>query len=237
MAEPDPQANEAPQPLVGFLTNEQWDELLARVDALVQRMDSLPPGKVKDQVFDLLNGIDAIHREALRRLVRLFKPGGLEQICTDPAIRTLLELYDLLPATAEKSKGAFPIPVRVVRTTPPAPVRYPHWVPVANSVEELAPGAVREVTADDVPMLLARRGREIFAVAARCAVDGAAMQGATLNGLTLVCPRHAGCYYDVRQGTHLGGSERLACYPVRVDETGRVLVGLDMDFHPNLPSM
>ena len=41
--------------------------------------------------------IDALHREALHRLVRLFKERVLEQVATDPAIRTLLEMYDLLP--------------------------------------------------------------------------------------------------------------------------------------------
>jgi len=38
-----------------------------------------------------------LHREALHRLVRLFKERVLEQVATDPAIRTLLEMYDLLP--------------------------------------------------------------------------------------------------------------------------------------------
>ena len=52
----------------------------------------------------------------------------------------------------------------------------------------------------------------------------------------LACPNHPGCYYDVRQGTRIGGSEKIVCYPVKVDEDDRVLVGLDMDFTPDLPS-
>ena len=33
-----------------------------------------------------------------------------------------------------------------------------------------------------------------------------------------------------------GGGASLACYPVKTDDAGRVLVGFDMDFKPGLPS-
>ena len=61
------------------------------------------------------------------------------------------------------------------------------------------------------------------------------MRGATLSGYTLTCPNHSGCHYDVRQGTRIGGGEKIACFPVKQDENGRLLVGLDMDFTPSLP--
>jgi hypothetical protein len=48
--------------------------------------------------------IDSVHREAITRLVALFKDGVLEQVIQDPAIRTLMEMYDLLPTTSPCAK-------------------------------------------------------------------------------------------------------------------------------------
>lgn len=233
-----PPAGPPPQPLVGYLGNDEWDGLLAEVDALVKRMESLPDSAVRDDVFRLLEGIDAIHREALRRLVRLFKEGVLEQVVTDPAIHTLMELYDLLPATAQPQAPAAPkrfatIPIHVASAR--APARYPHWVPVLAHVDELPAGATRAVRADDESLLLARREDRVYAMGDRCAVDGAPLAGATLDGYTLTCPRHAGCHYDVRTGKRLGGGPALDCHPVRIGDDGRVLAGFDMDFRPELP--
>lgn len=231
----------ADQRLVGFLSNDEWDALLAEVNERIGRMEALPDGETKQQVFELLNGIDAMHREALRRLVRLFKEGVLEQVVTDPAIHTLMELYDMLPDSVAPppAKPAFPtIPIRAVRAAPPpTPLRYPHWVPMLTRSDALPSGALRDdLVIDGQPLLLARHDDEWYALDALCPVDGASLQGASLSGYTLTCPNHAGCHYDVRTGGRIGGGSGIACHPVRIDEQGRVLVGLDMDFTPSLPS-
>ena len=226
------------QSLVGFLSNEQWDALLADVNQHVERIEAWPEGETRQQVFDLLNGIDAMHREALRRLVRLFKEGVLEQVVTDPAIHTLMELYDLLPVAdgdAPSDKPAYPtIPIRPLRAQP---LRYPHWVPVLADAREFSADTVRaDLAVDGAPLLLARRNDEWFALDGVCAQDGASLEGASASGYTLSCPRHAGCHYDLRTGARIGGGTAIACHPVRIDEQGRVMVGLDMDFKPSLPS-
>ena len=238
MAEP-----EVDQPLVGFLSNDAWDALLADVNERVERMEALADGQTKQQVFALLNSIDALHREALHRLVRLFKEGVLEKVVSDPAIHTLMELYDLLPAgeadTAAPPRPAFPtIPIRSVASTPPpSPLRYPHWVPALAQADDLPDGSLRDDLAlDGLPLLLARRDAQWFAVDAVCPVDGAPLQGARWSGFTLSCPRHAGCHYDIRNGARVGGGPALACHPVQLDAQGRVMVGLDMAFTPSMPS-
>jgi nitrite reductase/ring-hydroxylating ferredoxin subunit len=226
------------QPLVGFMPNDDWDALLADLNHRIEQLEALPDAQTRQQVFDLLNGIDTLHREGLSRLVRLFKGGVLEQVVTDPAIHTLMELYDLLPET-EAPKAKFPtIPIRAVATAPPTPLRYPHWVPVLAHRDELAVGALRDdLDVDGEALLLARRGDdEWYALEAACAVDGASLQGARLSGYTLSCPYHAGCHYDIRSGARIGGGAAVACHPVRIDADARVLVGLDMDFTPALPS-
>lgn len=234
-------AQSADQPLLGFMPNDEWDALLAELNERIERMEALPDGETKQQVFDLLDGIDTMHREALRRLVRLFKEGVMEQVVTDPAIHTLMELYDLLPEGAAATKPAAPrfptIPIRAVPPSAPAPLRYPHWVPVLSSRDDLLPGSVRDdIVLDGLPLLLARRDDEWFALDAACPVDGASLHGARSSGYTLSCPNHAGCHYDIRNGARVGGGAPIACHPVRIGDDGRVLVGLDMDFIPSLPS-
>lgn len=230
------------QQLLGFLSNAEWDGLIGEVNALIEQMEALPAGRVREGVFRLLDGIDAIHRGALRRLVRLFKEGVMEKVVTDPAIHTLMELYDLLPAGLPQEPAISngpkfaTIPIRVARPAPAAP-RYPHWVPVLTQQDALSAGSVRDdIVADGLPVLLARQSERWYAMDARCPVDGVPLQGAVLNGYTLTCPSHSGCHYDVRNGARIGGGRSLGCYPVRVDPQGRVLLGLDMDFEPELPS-
>jgi nitrite reductase/ring-hydroxylating ferredoxin subunit len=219
---------EKPQALIGFMPNDEWDALLAHVNGLIQQMDELPEDNVKTAIFELLDGIDAIHREALLRLVRLFKEGVLEQVATDPAIHTLLELYDMLPQQPEE--------VERVHAAPSAKPRDPHWVPVLQRQDELSPGTAREFVVADSAVLLCRRADLFFALESFCAQDGASLSGATLSGYTLTCPNHPACHYDVRRGKRVGSNEVITCYPVKQEEDGRVLVGFDMDFTPSLPS-
>ena len=229
-----------PQPLLGFMSNDAWEALVARLGHRIDAMEAWPDGEARQSVFALLNDIDSVHREALHRLVRLFKEGVLDKVVTDPAIHTLMELYDLLPESpTAPPKPAFPtIPIRAVRAAPPPPpLRYPHWVPALSQERELPSGALRTgLSIDGVPMLLARRDDAWFALDASCPTDGLPMHGASLSGYTLSCPNHAGCHYDIRTGMRVGGGAPLGCFNVKTDEQGRVLVGLDMDFRPGLPS-
>jgi len=240
---------ENPQALVGFMTNDEWDELLSYVNELITEMEELPLPEVKDKVFELLAGIDTIHREGLWRLVRLFKEGVLEQVVTDPAIHTLMELYDLLPPEAEeeteqtgdKLKVNFPnIPIKVMpmekEQAPKKASLFPHWVPALKDKEDLLPGALRAVQVDDQSILLCRVENEFFALANQCAQDGASLEQSKLSSYTLSCSNHPGCLYDIRQGTRIAGSGEIDCFPVDVTEGGSVMVGIGMEFIPKLPS-
>lgn len=234
---------ETSQNLQGFLSNDEWDALLAHVDHLVHEMEHLPDAHLKKRVMELMQGIDALHREALHRLVRLFKEGVLEKVVTDPAIRTLMELYDLLPPNESEAiegpathKRPFPIPVRVEKVLPRRNAPLPHWVPAIEASEAPPAGASVVRLLDERDVLLTRVGVDWFALDARCAIDGASLDGAQLSRFTLVCPRHAGCLYDVRSGSRIGGGGNIRGLPVKTDEKGRVYVGFGMPFTPQLPS-
>ncbi len=224
------------------MSNDEWAELLEYVDGMVAEMEALPLPDVKDRVFELLAGVDSIHREAIHRLVRLFKKGVLEQVITDPPIRTLLELYDIVPATEQDNasglKPNFPnIPIKVESTNAVAPKPpYPHWVPALKHRDDLPSGSVIEIILDDQPILLCRADDEFFALDSSCSQDGNSLSDAKLNGYTLSCPSHSGCLYDIRQGTRIAASGSINCYPIQLAGEGKVMVGFDMDFKPNLPS-
>ena len=233
---------ESPQALVGFMTNDEWDELLGYVNAMIGEMEELPLPDVKDKVFELLAGIDSIHRESIHRLVRLFKKGVLEQVITDPPIHTLMQLYDIVPTPDPEEvktfKPNFPnIPIKVAQTpSPESNSQYPHWVPALGHQDELQPGDAIEISVDDHQILLCRVDDAFFALDSGCAQDGSSLKGATLSVFTLSCPSHSACLYDVRQGTRIGASAGIECYPVKTTADGPVMVGIDMDFVPNLPT-
>jgi nitrite reductase/ring-hydroxylating ferredoxin subunit len=241
----DGRSSDKPQPLVGFRTNAEWDELLERVDAMIAAAEHIADPAVRQQVQELLQAIDGLHREALTRLVRLFKEGVLEKVVTDPPIRTLLELYDLAPSSGAGAPDfitgypppTFARPATSADTSIEAPGPIPHWVPVLAALDSLAPGAATVVTVDDRELLIARVGGDVFAAAGRCVRDGSLLTGGTLARTIYACPAHAGCYYDLRQGNRIGSSDRLECHAVRVDDHGRVLVGIGVPYTPRLPAV
>jgi nitrite reductase/ring-hydroxylating ferredoxin subunit len=237
-----PPSSDPPQQLTGFMTNDEWSLLLAEADARLLDMEELPYPNVKEQVFALLATIDTIHREALRRLVRLFKEGVLEKVVTDPAIHTLMELYDLLPPEEkpfdeQRAKIIFTT-TRSKRSSIPDPPKpkYPHWVPVSPSMAEVPVGGAVECQAGDRSIVLCRTADVVFALDARCLKDGASLGGGAVTRFNLTCPHHAGCYYDIRDGSHIAGAGRLECFCVKQNEGGRILVGVDMEFVPRRPA-
>jgi Fe-S cluster biogenesis protein NfuA/nitrite reductase/ring-hydroxylating ferredoxin subunit len=83
------------------LTDEEFQGALGHLDALVQGFESLPIPEVREKVFEMLQVIDAVHREGLERLVSFLneqeEEGAVERAAEDSVIRTLLVFYDLLP--------------------------------------------------------------------------------------------------------------------------------------------
>lgn len=272
---PDHTVIAAPQPLTGYRTNDEWDALLVRTRDALQALDEVEDSGLREQLLALLTDIDSIHREALHRLVRLFKAGVLEQVATDPAIHTLLELYDLLPAGAKAVKEAAAVPIKFVRpgewnrdgAVPPgaaasspdrappldhtpsrgpsttserktSPHVLPHWLPAPVKLDELAavPSGTVTVELEGEPLLLMQVRGQVFAVEGRCATDDQPMNGAELKHYTLVCPRHSGCFYDVRSGKRLAGGGAVQPVAVRLSDGGQILLGIGVPFVPVGPT-
>jgi nitrite reductase/ring-hydroxylating ferredoxin subunit len=230
-----------PQGLQGYSTNEEWQDLVAQAAAMTAALDDIPDGEIRDRVFGALAGIDAVHREALHRLVRLFKDGVLEQVITDPAIKTLMGMYDLLPPEQPGCQKVWdfldePEPSGPADSVVPVPGReLAHWSPAPVEVP-LTDGDAFLLAMEEGPFILVRAEQYLYAFSAICPVHGKSMAGGRLQSLMWLCPHAPGCAYDIRNGARLGGGAALDCRPVKIDTAGRVLLGFGMSFEPAMPA-
>lgn len=72
-------------------------QLTQRLDRLVQLFEHHPDEQVRAQVMELLALVDALHRGGLGRIVENLAPERYEELLHEPAVNTLLTLYDLAP--------------------------------------------------------------------------------------------------------------------------------------------
>jgi NADPH-dependent 2,4-dienoyl-CoA reductase/sulfur reductase-like enzyme/nitrite reductase/ring-hydroxylating ferredoxin subunit len=106
-------------------------------------------------------------------------------------------------------------------TAPPSGPDLRAGVPLAS----LADGAMLQGHAGDEPVLLVRRGDEVFAIAAFCTHYGAPLVDGLLVGETIRCPWHHACF-SLRSGGVLRTPARDALKRWRVEQAdGLVRVG------------
>jgi len=93
-------------------------------------------------------------------------------------------------------------------------------------LDDLPDGQLHEVTVEDVPIVLLRRGQQVLAVGGRCPHYGAPLAQGQLCEGRLVCPWHCASF-DIQTGKLLDppALDDVPKYPVRVDG-GVVLVKL-----------
>ncbi|MDA8244379.1 MAG: Rieske (2Fe-2S) protein [Elusimicrobia bacterium] len=92
-------------------------------------------------------------------------------------------------------------------------------------LESLPDGKPRAFYPLGLPVLLLRRGAEVFALENRCAHMGCPLSSGSLDGYTLRCPCHD-WRFDVRDGKFLDAPEiSLRTYPAAV-KGGRVQLRL-----------
>lgn len=239
--DPAPPGDE--QALVGYRTNAEWNDLVAQAGAMIGALDRIEDDAVREAVFGALAGIDSIHREALHRLVRLFKEGVLEQVVTDPAIKTLMGMYDLLPEPDPACQRVWDFieddPARPDDSghaiAAKASQDPPHWcpAPIANPPGEREALICRM---EEGTYVLTRIGGQHFAFSAECQFHKAPMFDGRIDNVSWICPNGAGCVYDVRNGARLGGGPALECLPVKTEEGGRILIGFGVPFDPQMPA-
>lgn len=80
----------------------ELEDLLAYLDDVVQSFEEHPDEATRQAVFGMLQAIDALHREGLKRLAAYLERQGAVQLLGDAAeadrvVYTMLGLYDMLP--------------------------------------------------------------------------------------------------------------------------------------------
>jgi nitrite reductase/ring-hydroxylating ferredoxin subunit len=221
------------------------DELTALgewIDGLIQDVAAYPDDGVRARVFALLDGVDALHRAALARLVTILQAPGAEAIWAqardDRVIRTVLLLYDLAPPDAPTRKPPGPAPLKsgsealrgkrilpmiAARPGPaPAPVAAPMAVPApawydVTALDDVPPGALRGFQVAGDAVLLCNVGGDVFAYHDACPDSPLVLSIGQLDGDEIVCPWH-GCRFDARGGQRRGHrGTGLTSLPVATD--------------------
>jgi nitrite reductase/ring-hydroxylating ferredoxin subunit len=204
------------------LSEAAFEAAIQRLDELVQRFEALPFPEVREQVFELLQTVDAIHRAGLNRLIAMLHAQGqgelLEQAAGDPVVRTLLLLYDILPSDelarqvqaleSRPAQRADVIPLTVVRKEPARPLRRPVFRAVAR-VDELPVGTMKRFDVDSVRALVANVAGEFYAVRSTCPGSMAPLELGSFTPPVLVCPWHNEAY-DIRTGKRVDGEQSPA---------------------------
>jgi nitrite reductase (NADH) small subunit len=91
----------------------------------------------------------------------------------------------------------------------------------------IPPGEGRSFVADGEKIaVFCTRGGKVFAVQAECPHRGGPLADGLLGGTTLICPLH-GWKFDLTTGNPLMGDCAIKMFPVRVDETGKIVVTVD----------
>ncbi len=177
-------------------------DLSAWLDALIQGFADHPDNDVRERVFALLDGIDALHRASLGRLVSFLQgPGGQlawAQARNDQLVRTVLLLYDLMPPEEQRAPKPT-ISLRVVEPEPPPRAR--EWFDIAV-LDEVPPGILRGVRVGDQAVLICNVAGDIFAYHDGCPDTPLALSLGTLEADQIICPWH-GCRFDARTGERL----------------------------------
>jgi nitrite reductase/ring-hydroxylating ferredoxin subunit len=236
----------------------EFETVRQRVTTGLDLLDELPDDATREAMFGLLEAIDTLHRDALGRMLAVVQgmagSSALEGLTREPVVRSLLELYDLLPPEGEGQDAvvqmattppvADPLPelhlaapgqpelaglAQPERTVEAAagdrrPLRRPRWVTVAR-IEELREGQLRTVRPEGTALLLLRLSGEFYAYADGCPPESMlTLQLSVVEGVEIVCPWH-GCRYDGRTGRRTDGEGRLAVFPVAV-QGGEVRIAL-----------
>ncbi|MDP9469746.1 MAG: Rieske 2Fe-2S domain-containing protein [Chloroflexota bacterium] len=208
----------------GRLTEEAFHAVGRHLDELVREFEALPLPQVREQVFDLLQTVDALHRAGLTRLTEILRRQGaeaaLERAAEDPIVRTLLVLYDLAPEpppVAAPGTTSF-IPLDRIGRAPVRAVRRPVLAEVAR-VEEVPPGTMKGAEVEGIPVLLANVAGTVYAVRNVCPGSVVPLSLGSFTPPVVVCPWHNEAF-DVRTGKRADGEEGpgLGVLPLAIEE-------------------
>lgn len=208
-----------------FLPDKDYEQLASQTEELIAKVDNLPYPKVKDDVHQLLQNFDMLHREALTRLFKeiiINYPALQTKMESDKAVKLLFSLYDLFQTDIQNvilSKE------ELLNTNGNG--NYPLWIPVGN-LNDLKENTAYKYAEDGENVLICISEGNVFAIKNSCGNTSLPLDGAALEKGYLLCPWH-GCAYRLSDGVMENNPIRkLKKYPVTIDEDGQIKIGLNM---------
>lgn len=208
-----------------FLTDTEYEQLASQTEDLLAQVENLPYPKVKDDVQELLQNFDMLHREALTRLFKeiiINYPALQTKMESDKAVHLLFSLYDLFHSeiqndvlSGENLLGSN------------GNDKYPRWIPVGNA-NELKENTAYKYAEEGEVVLICKTEGNVYAVKNCCGNTALPLDGAAIENGYLICPWH-GCAYRLSDGVmETNPMNKLKKYPVTISEDGEIRLGLSM---------
>ncbi|HEX3566563.1 MAG TPA: NifU family protein, partial [Acidimicrobiales bacterium] len=99
-----------------------YQEVLGRIGELAEVLTSHPDPRVADQVTELLDWVDAFHRDGLGRLVEMIRSWRgeifLESVSADEVVGTFLAAYGLGEATDTVAEATAAVEAALLQVRP-----------------------------------------------------------------------------------------------------------------------
>jgi 3-phenylpropionate/trans-cinnamate dioxygenase ferredoxin subunit len=207
-----------------FLPDNEYEQLASQTEDMIAQVDDLPYPKVKDDVHELLQNFDMLHREALTRLFKeiiINYPALQTKMESDKAVHLLFSLYDLFHSDIQNdvlSREEF---------FGGNGDKYPRWIPVGNA-NELKENTAYKYAEEGEVVLICKTEGNVYAVKNCCGNTALPLDGAAIEKGYLICPWH-GCAYRLSDGImETNPMQKLKKYPVTVGDNGEIRLGLNM---------
>ncbi len=209
-----------------FIPDIEYEQLASETEECIAQVTNLPYPKVKEDIAELLQNFDMLHREALTRLFKeiiINYPGLHTKMEGDKAIHLLFSLYDLFRSDIQNS-GFTQEELRGRNGSD----KYPRWIPVGKAAA-LKDDTAYKYAEEGENILICKTEGEIYAVNNCCGNTALPLDGAVIEKGYLICPWH-GCAYRLSDGgMETNAMQRLKAYPVTISEEGDIRLGLDME--------
>ena len=215
------------------LDDPNFEKLTEHIQGMLKKMEDLPFPKVQEDVFELLNCLDLMHREVFTRLIEMVETQAPQlklDMANDYGVQTVMMLYGFVPEdapVAETKSSSVVISFDAIPIKEPPPISMPIWIPL-GSLSDMQPGEIRSRKVEDRDLVICRVGDEMFALDNHGADTILPLDRGTLNGYWLHDPWH-GVDYDVRTGEMQDNKGRtIESYPVVVSKDGKYRVGFNI---------
>lgn len=182
------------------------EQALLRLDRIIASAEADPDPAFRERVGELLDTIDAVHRQLVWRVGELVHGSSQELfeqgLLRDPVASLLFEMYGLVApdeSAAREAPAASPlVSLADLEASVPVPVT---WHDAAERAE-LADGRVlwRDVAGERVVLLA--HGGELRAYRDECPGSPMPISSGVLRAGELLCPWHD-CRYDALSGRRL----------------------------------